>query len=708
MTVEEVPWPRGIHEEVDLNELSPTDLEIPPGMDFGIHSDDDEDDAGAIQAETGFGSVVVVDNLPVVPPEKHDKLVTVVRKIFSQIGNIREGGLWMPVDESSKLTKGFAFIEYMTPQEAAAAKEQTNGYKLDKSHIFKVTMFDDFDKYMKVPDTYAEPETKEYQQKENLQEWMLDTRGRDQFAIRFGDDTEIYWNDPKQGKAEDVYRRSFWTESYVQWSPRGNMLATVHRQGTALWGGPSFNRLMRFSHPGVALLDFSPAERFMITYSQQDPANPREKATVVLNVFDTRSGKNMRNFQGAVDDFATPGAAGVQWPVFKWGGGANDEYFARMGKNSISVYETKSMQLLDKKLKLEGVVDFQWSPKDNIMAVYQPELSGGNIPARVSLIAIPSRQELRQKNLFSVADVKMYWQDQGAYLAVKVDRFTKTKKSTYTGFELFRLQEKDYPMEVLELENKSDKIIAFAWEPKGDRFAVVHGDGPRPDISFYTMKDKLNRVKHLGTLKSRTVNSLFWSPNGRFLVLAGLKAMNGQLEFFDADEMETMATGEHFMATDIDWDPTGRYVATSVTSVHQMENGFNMWSFHGKLVYRLPRDRFFQFLWRPRAPTLLSPEAEADIHKNLKRYTKKYDDMDEELKAQQDTDLLSERKARMDAWMAFLASKAEQRRRDKAERTEIQGYDSDEEADVETTSVQVEEVVDVEEETMYTRNNSNI
>ena len=173
-------------------------------------------------------------------------------------------------------------------------------------------MFDDFDKYMKVPDTYAEPETKDYQQKENLQEWMLDTRGRDQFAIRFGDDTEIYWNDPKQGKAEDVYRRSFWTESYVQWSPRGNMLATVHRQGTALWGGPSFNRLMRFSHPGVALLDFSPAERFMITYSQQDPANPREKATVVLNVFDTRSGKNMRNFQGAVDDFATPGAAGVK------------------------------------------------------------------------------------------------------------------------------------------------------------------------------------------------------------------------------------------------------------------------------------------------------------------------------------------------------------------------------------------------------------
>ena len=37
-----------------------------------------------------------------------------------------------------------------------------------------------------------------------------------------------------------------------------------------------------------------------------------------------------------------------------------------------------------------------------------------------------------------------------------------------------------------------------------------------------------------------------------------------------------------------------RYVCTSITSVHQIDNGFNMWSFSGKLIYRLPRDRFFQ------------------------------------------------------------------------------------------------------------------
>lgn len=205
-------------------------------------------------------------------------------------------------------------------------------------------------------------------------------------------------------------------------------------------------------------------------------------------------------------------------------------------------------------------MDICWSPTDSILSLFVPEQGGGNQPAKVALVQIPSKVELRQKNLFSVSDCKMYWQSSGEYLAVKVDRYTKTKKSTYSGFELFRIKERDIPIEVLELDNKNDKIIAFAWEPKGHRFAVIHGDQPRPDVSFYTMKTTQHggRVTKLGTLKAKQANALFWSPTGKYIILAGLKNFNGQLEFFNVDELETMATTEHFMATDIEWDPTGR------------------------------------------------------------------------------------------------------------------------------------------------------
>ena len=62
--------------------------------------------------------------------------------------------------------------------------------------------------------------------------------------------------------------------------------------------------------------------------------------------------------------------------------------------------------------------------------------------------------------------------------------------------------------------------------------------------------------------------------------------MNGQLEFFGVDDMEPYRAAEHFMCTNVEWDPTGRYVATSVTSIHQMENGFNLWLFNGTPLYR--------------------------------------------------------------------------------------------------------------------------
>ncbi len=72
------------------------------------------------------------------------------------------------------------------------------------------------------------------------------------------------------------------TESFVQWSPFGTYLATAHRQGIAMWGGPDFQRFQRFAHAGrsmpqccpcqmhealgVRATDFSPRERYLMTY----------------------------------------------------------------------------------------------------------------------------------------------------------------------------------------------------------------------------------------------------------------------------------------------------------------------------------------------------------------------------------------------------------------------------------------------------------
>ena len=69
---------------------------------------------------------------------------------------------------------------------------------------------------------------------------------------------------------------------------------------------------------------FSPNERYLVTHSLVDAATPQDKASMVLNVFDLRLGRCLRNFTGPVDEFAVGTAAGA-WPLFKWAGHPEDK-----------------------------------------------------------------------------------------------------------------------------------------------------------------------------------------------------------------------------------------------------------------------------------------------------------------------------------------------------------------------------------------------
>lgn len=122
------------------------------------------------------------------------------------------------------------------------------------------------------------------------------------------------------------------------------------------------------------------------------------------------------------------------------------------------------------------------------------------------------------------------------------------------------------------------------------------------------------------------MNALFWSPAGNYIILAGMGALNGVLEFYDVNRKCSMAVDEHFMCTDVEWASSGLYVATAVTQPinatdawrYSMENGYKIWTFQGQTVSHSPTETFHQFLWRPMPPSLLSPAQKAEIRKNLR------------------------------------------------------------------------------------------
>jgi len=706
-----------------------------------------------VQLEQGYDAFVVIDGLPEVTEDQKPKLVKFLLKKLNSIGRTKEELIFMPMGENGKSLR-FAFVEYSSPAEAAAAVRGLDQTPLDKKHTLRVNKMTDVDRYGregKVNDEYIPPVIEEFKEKEHLRSFLADPsgRGRDQFAMYRGESVGVFWNNEKD-TPENVVDREHWTESFVQWSPLGTYMVSVHAQGVQLWGGPSWSRQKRFAHSFVNMLEFSPNEKYICTWSNRPISIPDEGHPQLSAyddgknyvIWDLETGKPLRSFANLdLPDPSDPDAPKLgpksPWPAFKWS--ADDKYVARLTSGqSISVYELPKMTLLDKTtIKMDGVVDFEWAPAsvkrdgvkeyEQLFCFWTPEL--GSNPARVGLMSIPSKQVVRSLNLFSVSDAKLHWQSEGQYLAVKVDRHSKSKKSLATTLEIFRVKEKGVPVEVVD--TIKDTVINFAWEPKGDRFAIISTTEPvgptavppKTAVSFFCPEKSKGPVvgnfKHLRTLDKKNSNSIYWSPKGRFVVIATIaNTQSSDLDFFDLDFegekpegekdltacLQLLNTADHYGITDLQWDPSGRFVASWASAwKHSMENGYHLYDFRGEQLREELVEKFKQWLWRPRPPTLLTKEEQKQVRKNLREYSKTFEQEDAERGASADLAVVEERRRILDEWLAWRASVEEELVEDRLalglpEKEEEEVVKNPEDSEAQVIEELVEEVIEETEE----------
>jgi len=115
-----------------------------------------------------------------------------------------------------------------------------------------------------------------------------------------------------------------------------------------------------------------------------------------------------------------------------------------------------------------------------------------------------------------------------------------------------------------------------------------------------------------------------------------------------------MNTADHYGVTDIEWDPSGRYVATSASVwKHRMENGYHLYSFSGQLLREEPLEQFKQFTWRPRPERLLTKEEMKNVRKNLREYSRQFDEADNAKKSSADKAVIEARRNQLEEWLAW-------------------------------------------------------
>ncbi|KAH9249830.1 hypothetical protein BASA81_012425 [Batrachochytrium salamandrivorans] len=573
---------------------------------------------------------VLIGNVPVAAAEKLGLLKDKLKGfIVSKIGEeAKEPLVFIPVDASGSST-GVAFAYLDSLDNAKLCVSALDGLKFGKNNL-RFYLYSQIGEEVPTIESLVERQQNKSEEALDLPGWLLD--GREQFVLRYADQTVVKWCESLAFNAEsehvyggerDKAQGKTWCRKNVAWSPKGTYLATFHDQGLVLWGGPEFEKVGRFSHSRMTHAEVSPCERYVVTFEELGDTSSQKENLLVWSI-KTQQVKRAFHVGGFVSE--------LQWPVLKWS--FDGQFVARQVENGIAVYESSTMKLVDgKPLACKGLVSFEWSPTENKVAFWSPE--EGNVPARICLMDPVKRIELRSKIVFSVQAVKLYWQSNGDFLCAQV---TRTKKKTvFTSFELFRVRDNGVPNETM---NVNETVGSFAFEPQGVRFAIVHTATPDAEVqqkmhtSFYSLGQVRNgkEIALVHRLESRACNTVVFAPHQQgVVILASLEQFTigsgtGALEFFDLETKTVLNQVEHYNCSTVQWDASGRFAVSvccqpsfsgNVPVRYTVDNGYRIWSFQGQRLQDVAIHDLYQVVWRPRPKSVLTEDEMEDVKRKL-------------------------------------------------------------------------------------------
>lgn len=81
-----------------------------------------------------------------------------------------------------------------------------------------------------------------------------------------------------------------------------------------------------------------------------------------------------------------------------------------------------------------------------------------------------------------------------------------------------------------------------------------------------------------------------------------------------------------------------------------MENGYHIYDFKGEALREEPVEGFKQFQWRPRPATLLTKDEQKQVRKNLREYSRVFEQEDADRGASADLAVVEARRNMLEEW----------------------------------------------------------
>jgi translation initiation factor 2A len=170
--------------------------------------------------------------------------------------------------------------------------------------------------------------------------------------------------------------------------------------------------------------------------------------------------------------------------------------------------------------------------------------------------------------------------------------------------------------------DKEGPIHDVSWSPKSNSFAVVYGYMPAKTVIFNA------KAQTVHTFPLGPRNTVLFSPNGRYMLLAGFGNLAGQMDIYDLEKDFTkVCTIEASNASVCEWAPDGVHILTATTSPRlRVDNGIRIWHASGPLMYNEDMNELYHVCWRPQAassfPQVVNPLASVPTpHTSAMEYT---------------------------------------------------------------------------------------